>query len=78
MGNFLPTFQLQKHIWTTLVLEHKFTSQSTTSMSTQMCKFIVKTSIKVLFALYDPNVFFWGQFATSICDYKTIATNINN
>jgi hypothetical protein len=45
MGNFLPTFQLQKHIWTTLALEHKFASQSTTSMSTQMCKFIFITSI---------------------------------
>jgi hypothetical protein len=64
MGNFLPTFQLQKHIWTTLVLEHKFTSQSTTSMSTQMCKFIVITLIKMLFALYDPNYFSFCQFVT--------------
>jgi len=56
MGNFLLTFQLQKRIWTTLALEHKFTSQSTSSMSTQMFKFIVFiTSIKVLFVLYDSN-----------------------
>ncbi len=56
MGNFLFTFRLQKHIWTTLALEHKFTTQSTTSMLAQMCKFIIFiTSIKVLFVLYDSN-----------------------